>query len=429
MSSFCPLQTDFIEDPPFDRVPFENTAAILWMHDSPPRFGHTRDLNKLIMGSEEDGEDYVLGLVAGSIAMFCFFFVWICLLIVFKCCCGGPRRVGFWSGSMIPLNPEPVPPEAPLAVSGGHSFGTEACGDDPSLGEQQQHYTPEDKAYQEYEKYHELWEIKKKEANRQLDIIRVIVLFAGASIIVSSGLMIGKGVSGLVDTLDSGRDSLGIVSNLTDIGIIYVDNMIQTQRDAEEDTRLLLESLNTFCPKVREALCDNIFNATGCDLEGVPYADEVQIILDAFDGTRARLRGLFFDDIIRLREDLVTLNEAASDLDKKAATFNWAFWVAAAFAIMLAVLCSIMMIGVVLAWCHSIPTVFYCCRMLVMVPLYTLLVSVAWIFSMVFVIGSMALADTCIDSPDQKVLYLIDKLKGEISSVVASLLVFYVTGK
>jgi hypothetical protein len=64
-----------------------------------------------------------------------------------------------------------------------------------------------------------------------------------------------------------------------------------------------------------------------------------------------------------------------------------------------------------------------------MVPLFMLLVSVSWIFSMVFVIGSMALADTCIESPDQNVLFLIDNLEGKISSIVKSFLVFYVTGK
>jgi hypothetical protein len=107
--SFCPaaLQTVF-EQQPFDKGRFENTEAIIWMHDSPPRFGHTSDLNRLIMGSDEDGKDYMLGLVAGSIAMFCFFFVWMCLLIVFKCC--GPTRLGFWRRSMLPLNPEPMPP-------------------------------------------------------------------------------------------------------------------------------------------------------------------------------------------------------------------------------------------------------------------------------------------------------------------------------
>jgi hypothetical protein len=164
-------------------------------------------------------------------------------------------------------------------------------------------------------------------------------------------------------------------------------------------------------------------------LEGVPYADQVQMILDAFDGARATLRGIVFDDIILFRDDLVTMNEAASALDKKAATFYWAFWVASSFAIVLAVLCFFMMIGVILAWCHSIPIVFYRCRVLVMVPLFMLLVSVSWIFSMVFVIGSMALADTCIESPDQNVLFLIDNLEGKISSIVKSFLVFYVTGK
>jgi hypothetical protein len=75
-----------------------------------PRFGHNRDINLFIDEDASDQEDYIMGLVAGSIVMFFFFFlVWIAILIIFKGC--GPSRVGFWSGSIMPLPGEPLPGE------------------------------------------------------------------------------------------------------------------------------------------------------------------------------------------------------------------------------------------------------------------------------------------------------------------------------
>jgi hypothetical protein len=88
-----------------------------------------------------------------------------------------------------------------------------------------------------------------------------------------------------------------------------------------------------------------------------------------------------------------------------------------------------MMTGVLLAWVHKLPRVFYCFRTIVIVPSFIFLVLISWVFSMVFVIGSMALADTCVDSPDAIVLNLVNNIRDDISSIIAELLIFYITGK
>lgn len=384
-NNVCPLDDTLDE---FQAPGFSNTAAIEWMHTAPPRFGHVSDLNELINGSQEDGKDYIIGLLAPSIAMFCFFSVWITTILLLKCC--GRKRVGFWSGSITPVPAEPA-----------------------KGGRLEDHLE------------HRAWGAQRQATKRRMTIMRLIVLFAGASIITCAGLMVSQGVSSLVDTLDGGRNFISIAISLTQQGIDLIDGFFETYSQAQNDTVRLLEATNGFCPNVREELCEDIItDSTNCNFEGIPYSEEIQIVIDAVHV----FQGDAFLEVFNFQEDLVSMLEAAEELDQKASTFNWAFYVAASFAIALAVLCFIMMIGVCLAWAHRLPKIFYCFRSFVIVPLFMLLVFLSWIFSMVFVIGSMALADTCIDSPDEKVLNLIDKLKGDVSSMIAEILIFYVSG-
>jgi hypothetical protein len=403
-SSFCSI--DDVIEPQFRKDPFENTVAISFMHTSLPRFGHHSDLNLLIEGDSKDANDYIKGLLASSIAMFCFFLVWITLLLVLKCC--GPKRVGFWSGSIAPLPAEPQPPKL--------GDGLEASIDTQGS---------ESKNFKRYKEDCEEWRNKKNAFKRRLNIFRIIVLFCGTSIIVSATLMVSKGIASLVDILDGGRDVVKKVDTLTLQAIVLVDSFLETTTEALDDTMDFLQATNGYCPNVRESLCEDIFNATNCNFQGIPYALEIEKVVGYFDG----VRGLVFDEVVKFRADLVTMTEAVDEMDEKAKTFNWAFWVAASFALALAVLCFLMMTGVLLAWVHKLPRVFYCFRTIVIVPSFIFLVLISWVFSMVFVIGSMALADTCVDSPDAIVLNLVNNIRDDISSIIAELLIFYISGK
>jgi hypothetical protein len=92
--SNCSIPTELLED--FDAPPFQNTPAILWMHNLTPRFGRRNDVLSLMQGTEEEQQDYIIGLLASSIAMLCFFGLWMIVLAVFKCM--GPSEVGILSG-------------------------------------------------------------------------------------------------------------------------------------------------------------------------------------------------------------------------------------------------------------------------------------------------------------------------------------------
>jgi hypothetical protein len=69
------------------------------------------------------------------------------------------------------------------------------------------------------------------------------------------------------------------------------------------------------------------------------------------------------------------------------------------------------------------------CQSFLIVPLFILMVVCSWVFSMVFVIGSMTLADTCVDSPDGIILQVVENVRNDISAIIADFLLYYISGK
>ena len=49
--SFCSVPTEIFED--FTAEEFSNTDTIEWMHSLPPRFGHSKNVTNLMLGTNE----------------------------------------------------------------------------------------------------------------------------------------------------------------------------------------------------------------------------------------------------------------------------------------------------------------------------------------------------------------------------------------
>jgi hypothetical protein len=140
----------------FETDRFANTRAIDLAHEVPHRYGHTNNLSLLMSGTEEEQNDYLIGLVATAVSMFIFFLVWTFVLLIFKYM--GPTKVGGMSGQMTAMPPPPIPE-------------TTSCeGNEPS----------------QYKEDLTEWHTLYRKKGRRLNIARYAVVVAGISIIVSS---------------------------------------------------------------------------------------------------------------------------------------------------------------------------------------------------------------------------------------------------
>ena len=186
----------------------------------------------------------------------------------------------------------------------------------------------------------------------------------------------------------------------------------------------MLTVADQFCPNVRNKLCTDIYTLTNCSFSGFPYASELEQIVSYFQGAQ----GLVLSQIGTFREDLVKMQYAAIKMSDRAATFNWEFYMAMVFSLLLGVLCVLLMMGVLFAWKRTLPRFVMCLRDWMILPLFVFLVIFSWLFCMVFIIASIGLADLCIDSPDPRILAIVHHIQERVSPVIIQFLVFYING-
>jgi hypothetical protein len=268
-------QQDFIET---KAVKFQQTLAITRAHLQSPRFGHSNNLTQLFSKSRAQQKDYVVGLFAGSIALFVFFAVWLAILIAFKCL--GYKRVGLFSGStiMIPGRPKPcegskldivstdVKPRGAVGVHvsdtvqddcpiksvkllagmgwSAHDeetyklephLGSNAAADqaeklaEPTVGTSitEGHVDGESVIDQRYEKELSTWNQEVYIRDGRIKQLRIAVLTCGLVIIVCEMLMQTKGLPLAAGALIDARQAIQKADNLARSAIVILDQYAQ----------------------------------------------------------------------------------------------------------------------------------------------------------------------------------------------------------
>jgi hypothetical protein len=69
-----------------------------------------------------------------------------------------------------------------------------------------------------------------------------------------------------------------------------------------------------------------------------------------------------------------------------------------------------------------------CLRKWFLVPSFAILVAFSFFFSMLFIIGSMSVADLCVDSPDNRILTILERFQEQLSPIAVEIASFYING-
>ena len=165
-----------------------------------------------------------------------------------------------------------------------------------------------------------------------------------------------------------------------------------------------------------------------CDFSQMPsqLGPPLQKIVGYLDGTLDLVVG----NMELMEADLLELLDLLQVGDTYYPThFAWAFWVAAGGSLGLAATCMFILVELVVLTQHGdLPKGLRWTRSWIMVPLFMLLLIVGWLFSMVFITGSIGTADMCFDSPAGPVTSILTKLQENFQSVVYWFLLYYVQG-
>ena len=182
-----------------------------------------------------------------------------------------------------------------------------------------------------------------------------------------------------------------------------------------------------YCPAVRAELCQNLSSPNPtCNFSNVTLAPQVEHLILFLHEAMAFIFGRLADLKAQLN-DVLDLTQTVTDA---AAQFDWAYWVAAGFAMALAILTLYVMIGVILSWRYPNRSfrVFSCCRSWLVFPLFIVFVILGWVFSMGFVISSLATSDFCINSPDDSVLAILEEIQAQHPTTAYYFFVYYIKG-
>jgi hypothetical protein len=397
-----------------DPVTFDVTAIIRRVHDSAIRWGNTADVAVLYSDDSTQAQrlEYVWGAVGTAIFIFGFVLVWFILILT--CMFLGPKRVGIFSGRHLKVHP------VAITNSSTRDNGTTIALQDTVASEMND----------DFKNVHQEMSLQYR---MRLNRVRIAVLMCSFGIVVSVILFLTAGIQSLVNSSNNVISSLEMGQELSLEAVVLIDDFVNRLNTTTVNISDLISKVNNFCPKVTDAICKNITNSQTCNFTDIPVSNT---FANAFENLIDSGGAIVTNPLFDARSDLLDLNVELGQVASTISTFNWAFIIAGLFSAFLLILNLCISYGIIAAWRRErmsqeskcIARLLNVVRHWLLVPIFVFLVVMSWIFSMIFVVGSVTSADLCYNSPDDAVADVLQKDVLPIDSTIRKFLLFYVKG-
>ncbi|KAG7372726.1 hypothetical protein IV203_018869 [Nitzschia inconspicua] len=449
-ASVCNEVADRIWRPPAynDFPTFRNTVPIRMAHSGVPRGGRSNDVLKVVTGSQQEKQEYVKGLLVSAIIILCFFGAWIILLIFLKCM--GRNKVGWLSGRRQPLPAKPkghsAHPEtfdnykhddeaemAPITDKMNEQITVALTGNpqehdtkppdaevDPDVVADREEVNPTTDNHQNIEKlgvstpttpepipprsmdeWNQLYATKMK----QEFWLKVAVVVSCLTVIAMAVVMAIKGIQSLRGSLTDGKVSINYAQVLLNKADETLGGLIFFLTSFQSDVQFLLQGANQICPQVQLFLCEDLNVVDTCNTAGVFGQTEAgQKFMETFE----HLVRIFYQDwkiVAQLegwQQDLRRINSATVTAEEQISTFDWVFYVAVMFDVLVGILALVMIVFLLTR--KKMPLFLKCIHHWCLFPTFIVFVFFSFIFAIAFLIASMVLSDTCADDPDKRML-------------------------
>jgi uncharacterized membrane protein len=227
----------------------------------------------------------------------------------------------------------------------------------------------------------------------------------------------------LLQTVSSARDTIKYSVSLMEGGGVLLDQMIEGLYNLQGQARALLEVVNGICPSVRETICTNLLDSTTCDGSGIFDGRIMERMVDFVNSDHSVVYQI---ELARAGLEEVILQAEAAD--EAAADFNWALILSVAFVVPLSMIC----LWIIIALFYKTPQSSKSMRFFqskFIIPTMVFFAIVSFVFSIVFIISSMAVADTCIDDPDARVLAIAEHYTKTSYPIVYEFIRYYMSRK
>jgi hypothetical protein len=458
----CPATEPFLQQ---NRpTPYRTSSGVNTVHRRAPRFGRTSNITAVIVNDADSGgvdaDEYLKGILVSALIIFFIVAVWLTALMVLKfsgCCCGGRMRILAGNPPVATSTSTDVK-KAVEEEEGGiePAFTTTAkeqeetpirdaatVDDDDKVAENEEEEeegdaitldvadttttlkdTSKEPGVLEEEEEQGDDVVLKQQGESQQDIIftrmlrlRMTALLAGMGIFICCVLAVIKGLEHLRDSVDNSGAGFMQGNRLALEGADLLARYEREQTNLVRDLRDVVPRINTFCPNVRDTICDVDTEGRlrdACNFTDIPLADLLQSLnLPEIDVS------VVVDELAGIREDLMDLAADLDDYETKVDEIEWPFDVAKVFCIGVAILDVLLMICVVQAWRRDAAMqrgkaigpprkIWRILKSWGLLPMFLLFVVLCWIFSMAFTMGSITMADMCYQNPDSRILAFVD---------------------
>ena len=282
--------------------------------------------------------------------------------------------------------------------------------------------------------------------------VRAVAGCSCLAVIMSALLMSIKGVSTLQTTIEVSFESFDIFQELTHGAILLMDELLDSKYDGSShsnistadnyknnwnhssaiiddninDTVQIEDVENDFNNILIQSLikCNGESNNT---MEGGNEDNDRSMQIEFILGYLKFKRNQFWRNMTRTKADLESILEITNDIEQTIYEYMWAFQIARIFGLLLGFLSFCILLGVMFH--HRFPRLLRCLQHWLVVPSFCVLVVMTGIFALLFVIGSIATSDFCIDDPDTRIETTIRYFESEISQVSSDYLYFYADRK
>ena len=282
-------------------------------------------------------------------------------------------------------------------------------------------------AMEDYDQKLMIWEQEVKNTSDHHRKLQVGILFCSLCVIVASVLFSLKGTEILLDSVQDERDHLNMLESKLAASMNEVAEFERNQLLVKNTVDALLESINVHCPNIRPTVCDDIDLGLGCNFTGLPLDSQM---LDFVENFGKENTDIAFRELGLQENQFETLISYVESSEESAGQFEVALWIASACTTVLAVLSIVMFSIVILGMKQkqsSFPYGLAWFRSNMLFPLLFIFLVIAFLSSMVFIIGSTASGDFCNDSPNAKISAFLDQLNPRNGDVY-ELMKTYVNG-
>lgn len=238
-----------------------------------------------------------------------------------------------------------------------------------------------------------------------------------------SHILLRDRVPGLTSFVDSARESLAIALELVEKALVTADLLVTFIDDAVLHLVGFLEDLNEICDNV--TLCEDVFQPPTCFVADNSLGEDFIInpIILHFSGNN----NVILNQVEEARGLLLNIQRKAQNTDDTLRNVDWLFHLSSFFAILLVFLCVVVIVSLLLELPNRVRRWSYRCNYFF--PLFVFLVIFAFTFAIAFVISATGLADFCYESPNERVVLILQELRQTLPNIADEILGYMLNGK